>query len=379
MLTNIKKVFFMENNHSEIVIDNNSILRNATKVQTSKKIEHSSSATDDLKYYFKEFIDENDQNTVIVNSKDRVDFDVFLNLKYNSIVNFHKINDIRYINKYFEKVNSLLPDQGLFIGNFESSSQRFTRLIRKYPETYAYLFHTLTFILKRIFPKWSLTKRLYFSITKGKNRYLPLAEVLGRLVSCGFEIINYKEMNNLTYFVGKKIGEPSFDYSASYGLLIKLPRVGKNGKLIKVYKLRTMHPYAEYLQEYIHKKNELKKGGKFKDDFRIAEWGKVFRKLWIDELPMLVNLAKGDLKIVGVRPLSEHYISLYPKKLQDLRIKTKPGLFPPFYLDMPNTLEEIIKSEEKYLNQYFEHPIKTDIKYFKEIMKNILFKGNRSS
>jgi len=369
----------MKNNLSEITFNDSSTLKKA-KEKRSYKSEHISSFTEDhLKYYYKEFIDENGQNTVIVNSKDRADFDVFLNLKYNSIVNFHKINDIRYINKYFEKVNSLLPYQGLFIGNFESSSQRFRRLLRKYPETYAYMFHTLTFILKRIFPKWSLTKGIYFSITKGKNRYLPLAEVLGRLVSCGFEIINYKEMNNLTYFVSKKVGEPNFDHNASYGPLIKLKRIGKNGKKISVYKLRTMHPYAEYLQEYVHKKNHLKTGGKFNNDFRIANWGRIFRKLWIDELPMLINLLIGDLKIVGVRPLSEHYLSLYTEELRQLRFKTKPGLLPPYYADMPKTLKEIMSSEEKYLIQYFEHPIKTDFKYFRIIIKNILIKGQRSS
>jgi len=50
---------------------------------------------------------------------------------------------------------------------------------------------------------------------------------------------------------------------------------------------------------------------------------------------MFYNLLKGEMKLVGVRPLTEHYFSLYRKKLQELRAKTKPGLIPPFYLDMP--------------------------------------------
>ena len=72
-----------------------------------------------------------------------------------------------------------------------------------------------------------------------------------------------------------------------------------------------MHPYAEYLQKFVYEKFSLQEGGKFNNDFRVASWGKVFRKLWIDELPMIINFFKGDLKLVGVRPLSNHYLNLY--------------------------------------------------------------------
>jgi lipopolysaccharide/colanic/teichoic acid biosynthesis glycosyltransferase len=161
--------------------------------------------------------------------------------------------------------------------------------------------------------------------------------------------------------------------------LIKLPRIGKNGKTIWVYKFRTMHPYSEYIQEYVYKKNKLKSGGKIDNDFRISTVGKFFRKYWLDELPMLINLLKGDMKLIGVRPLSKHYMSLYDDELKELRIKTKPGLLPPFYVDMPKTLEEIQASEKKYLYAYLKNPLKTDFNYFFKIIKNILFKGKRSA
>ncbi len=329
--------------------------------------------------YFTKYIDLKSEGVVIVNSKKRSDFDTFLNIDYNSIINFHKINDVRYINKFFEKINSLLPRNGVYIGTFESSNQRKERILSKYPKIYGYPFYFGTFILKRIFPKWAFTKKIYFFLTQGKNRYLSLAEVLGRLVSCGFEIIDYAEPNNQTFFVVKKVKEPSFDENVSYGPLFGMRRIGKNGKVIKVYKIRTMHPYAEYLQSFIHKKNNLSGNGKFKNDFRITTWGKIFRKFWIDELPMLLNLIKGDLKLVGVRPLSQHYLSLYPDSLRNLRLKTKPGLVPPFYADMPKTFTEIVKSEETYLTEYFQNPIKTDIKYFYYCFKNIFFRQARSS
>ena len=61
--------------------------------------------------------------------------------------------------------------------------------------------------------------------------------------------------------------------------------------------------------------------GKIKDDFRMTRWAKIFRKYWLDELPMLINLIKGDVKLVGVRPLSKHYLSLYSEELIQKRFK----------------------------------------------------------
>ena len=60
-------------------------------------------------------------------------------------------------------------------------------------------------------------------------------------------------------------------------------------------------------------------------------------------------------------------------------MKTKPGLIPPFYADMPKTLEEIMASEMRYLEAYEKHPFRTDIRYFFKAMWNILFKGARSN
>jgi lipopolysaccharide/colanic/teichoic acid biosynthesis glycosyltransferase len=140
-----------------------------------------------------------------------------------------------------------------------------------------------------------------------------------------------------------------------------------------------MHPYAEYLQEYIYEQNNLKDGGKFKDDFRITSWGRFFRKFWIDELPMAINFLKGEIKLVGVRPLSEQYLSLYSDELKQKRIQAKPGLVPPFYADLPVSLDDIMQSELKYLNLYNQHPFKTDCSYFLKAVKNIVFKRARTN
>jgi lipopolysaccharide/colanic/teichoic acid biosynthesis glycosyltransferase len=140
-----------------------------------------------------------------------------------------------------------------------------------------------------------------------------------------------------------------------------------------------MHPYSEFIQDYIYKQHDLQHGGKFNDDFRITSWGAVARKVWLDELPMLINYFKGNMKFVGVRPLSKHYYELYNEELRERRIRYKPGLVPPFYADMPSDLESIQASEIRYLNSYDKHPVLTDIRYFWKSMFNILFRRARSN
>jgi lipopolysaccharide/colanic/teichoic acid biosynthesis glycosyltransferase len=139
-----------------------------------------------------------------------------------------------------------------------------------------------------------------------------------------------------------------------------------------------MHAYSEYIQGYVFEQNKLQHGGKFNNDFRVTTIGKVFRRLWIDEFPMLINLLKGDMKLFGVRPLSQHYFDLYTEELREKRIKYKPGLVPPFYVDLPKTLPEIMESEMRYLQLYEKHPYLTDFRYFRKAMWNILFKHARS-
>lgn len=298
---------------------------------------------------------------------------------FKAIVNLKRINDIRYVNKFFEAVNAKLPVGGTFIGCVETKNLRKKRILGKYPIGINYIAYSIDFVVKRVMPKLRCTRKLYFFLTRGQNRVMTRAETLGRLISCGFEIKEEKKISGRLYFVVEKVGDPKFPEDPTYGALVRLRRVGKDGKLFNVYKLRTMHPFAEYLQDYVYKQNELQEGGKFKDDFRVSTLGKIFRKLWIDELPMLRNLLKGQMKLVGVRPLSEQYFNLYSEELQQKRIKYKPGLVPPFYADMPKTMDEIMASEMKYLEAYEKSPFKTDWKYFWMAFNNIVFKKARSS
>jgi len=296
-----------------------------------------------------------------------------------AVINLERINNIRRINKFHEAVNGKLANNGVYVGCAETQDQRKKRILTKFPRLIARPFLFIDFLYKRALPKLPIIKSPYFAITAGHNRVMSKAEILGRLVSCGFEIVETREINNLLYSVTRKAKEPEFDYEASYGPIFKMKRVGKGGEIVKFYKFRTMHPYAEHLQNSIIGENKLDENGKINNDYRVATWGKFLRKYWIDELPMTFNFLKGDLKFFGVRPLSADYFSRYPSKLQKLRIRTKPGLIPPFYVDLPNSFDEIISSEKKYLDEYFQSPIITDLRYLGKALWNIVIKGKRSA
>jgi lipopolysaccharide/colanic/teichoic acid biosynthesis glycosyltransferase len=329
--------------------------------------------------YFSQFVDVESEATFVVSTTNVFNI-LNNNNKFNAIVNLSRTNDIRFINKYFEAVNSRLNEEDIFIGCVETISSRMQRLpIGKIP-IIGRLYFSIEFIFNRLAPKIVGLKKIYFLLTRGRNRLLSRAEVLGRLVCCGFEIVDSKQINGLTYYVVKKIKAPSFDMSPSYGPLYRMPRIGKNGKIIKVYKLRTMHPYAEYLHGYILKLHGYAESGKPANDFRLTPWGKFMRKYWLDELPQLINVLKGDLKLVGVRPISQRYFQDIPKDLQGLRIKSKPGCIPPYVaLNRKGNVKSVLQAEREYLEEKNRNPYTTDTKYFFKALFNIIIKRKRSA
>ncbi len=295
------------------------------------------------------------------------------------LINDYRVNDMRRINQYFLQVYKKMEKGGYFIGRFEPvESYRQRKFFSRYPRRLAFFLYYLNCLWVRVAPKTPKLKAFYFMITRGRNRVLTTAEVLGRLCYCGFQIIDTLALNGEIFFIAQKMFEPSSEKRPSYGLLTSFKRVGMAGKIIHVMKLRTMHPYSEYLQEYVYAKNHLAANGKLNDDFRISKYGRIFRKYWLDELPQIINFFRGDLSLIGVRALSPHYFSLYPDDLQKLRIQFKPGLIPPYYADLPKSFDEVIESERNYLLQKQAHPFKTDVKYLARIVNNILIKRAHS-
>ncbi len=319
-------------------------------------------------------------NTKVFINTGHEDIMLYPNYQYSTIIQLERLNNMRKISQKFSVINEKLADDGIFICCFESKSTRKMQMLKKYPLGLNYIFYSIDFFYTRIMPKVFITRNLYYAMSHGKNRILSKTEVLGRLYCFGFEVVKERKVDHLNYVIARRIKQPEKAYKRIYGPLIRLKRYGKNRKMFEVYKMRTMHPYSEYLQAYIHKKNSLKEGGKFNKDIRVTSVGGFMRRYWIDELPMILNLLKGDMKLVGVRPLSAHYFSLYSKELQELRTKFRPGLLPPFYADMPKTLDDIQLSEMNYLQACEKDGVViTDIKYLFKIMKNIFFKRARSA
>ena len=319
------------------------------------------------------------EKITILNTATSKNIELLQDHSQDLIMNMHDINDFRRINYYLIHAYHKLSTGGLIIGNFIPLDHFYTHLRSQMPHFLYMIFLPFHFIFHRIFPKLSITKQIYFIITKGKNRKLSKAEIFGRLSFCGFKMVQYEQIGNQIYFACKKSKTISEEASPSYGPIVKLKRVAYHGNIINIYKLRTMYPYSEFLQkELMDNFGLMSDGDKILDDFRITSWGKIFRKFWIDELPQLVNWIQGDLKLIGVRALSKTKFDIYPDDLQKLRIQFKPGLIPPFYADLPKSFEGLLDSEKKYLLQKKENVFITDFKYFYKIFINIVFKGARS-
>lgn len=138
-----------------------------------------------------------------------------------------------------------------------------------------------------------------------------------------------KRIERVTYFSTKRL----FDIFASLlGIIFLLPiacivkicslingdknkifykqkRIGKNGEYIYIYKFRSMVPNADKVLKELLKDpsyaKEWKENQKFEHDPRITKMGKILRKTSLDEAPQFINVLKGDMSLIGPRPLIE--------------------------------------------------------------------------
>lgn len=305
-----------------------------------------------------------------------------LNDKHPKIVFFTRpMHTLQKLNECLYMANEML-DYGSYLCCHSMTALLKRKMIETtYPWGVRQVVAGSQYLWHRVCPKLRFTRKLYFALTDGKNRTFSRVEILGRLYRAGFEVVDEQFRQGEFFVTARKIKSPVQDTEPTGSPIIHLQRKGKNGKDIVVHKFRTMFTYSEYIQSYIYQYQHLEIGGKFKDDYRVTAWGRFLRKVWLDELPMVWNLLRGDIKLVGVRPLSKQYFNLYSTEMQELRSRTKPGLLPPFYYERtsPKTLEEVQESERRYLVAYLEHPFKTDWRYFWGIVGNILFRRKHSA
>ena len=138
-------------------------------------------------------------------------------------------------------------------------------------------------------------------------------------------------------------------------------RVGKNGKIFKFYKFRSMVPNADEMLESLLEHNEMEGPAfKMKNDPRITRVGRFIRKASIDELPQLLNVLKGDMSLVGPRPPLVREVEQY-NEYQYLRLSVTPGITC-FWQIQPKrnslTFDEWLELDIKYIR---ERSIKTDL------------------
>jgi lipopolysaccharide/colanic/teichoic acid biosynthesis glycosyltransferase len=136
-------------------------------------------------------------------------------------------------------------------------------------------------------------------------------------------------------------------------ILFSHKRLGQGGKIIKVYKFRTMVSNAEDLLKKMtpEQKIEYEKNFKLENDPRITKLGKFFRESSIDELPQLLNVLKGEMTAVGPRPIVPTELKKYGNYGEKL-LSVKPGLTGSWQTSgrSDTTYEERIQLDMEYID-----------------------------
>lgn len=122
-------------------------------------------------------------------------------------------------------------------------------------------------------------------------------------------------------------------------IIFKQKRPGKNEKIFTLYKFRTMTDKRDI------------DGNLLPDEYRLTKFGKFLRSTSLDELPELINIIKGDMAIVGPRPLLVEYLPYYTEE-EKHRHDVRPGLTGLAQVNGRNLLEwdERLKKDLEYIN-----------------------------
>jgi lipopolysaccharide/colanic/teichoic acid biosynthesis glycosyltransferase len=108
-------------------------------------------------------------------------------------------------------------------------------------------------------------------------------------------------------------------------VLFRQPRIGRNGRGFGMLKFRSMVNDAEVMKDDLRALNEAEGIFKIKDDPRITRVGRFLRRTSLDELPQLLNVLKGDMSLVGPRPLVPDEDAMI-EGWQRRRLAVKPGM-----------------------------------------------------
>ncbi|MGI6249572.1 MAG: sugar transferase [Acutalibacteraceae bacterium] len=146
------------------------------------------------------------------------------------------------------------------------------------------------------------------------------------------------------------------------------PRLGKNGKIFKMYKFRSMTENAQDLR------NEDGSTFNAEDDPRLTKIGKIIRKTSIDELPQLLNVLKGDMSLIGPRPDLPEHMQLYEGN-EARKLEIKPGItgYSQAYFRNSIPWKERIQNDIYYIDNL---TFIMDVKIILQTIKSIVKKDN---
>lgn len=150
-------------------------------------------------------------------------------------------------------------------------------------------------------------------------------------------------------------------------------RIGKNGKEIKIYKFRTMYENAnEMIKDFTEEQmKEWKTNFKLKNDPRVTKVGNILRKTSLDELPQIINIIKGELSIIGPRPVVEEELEKYGANKNKF-LSVTPGLTGFWQANgrSDTTYEQRMQMELYYVDNYnFKLDCQIFFKTFSAVLK----------
>ena len=308
------------------------------------------------------------------------------------LVGSRSVNAVRRLNLYLQDCTSRIAMGGYLVVRYTPLDRVLERMRAQHSGLRYRLAYLSHFIWYRALPKLPYLDVLYFSKpfrfldklfyrpARGRDRVLSRSEVWGRLAFYGFDVIGEEDVGSDGEMVvlARRTAHAITNRKPSYYAVVGLEKVGLDGDVIRLLKVRSMFPFSEFLQKKIFESHGLSATGKFKNDFRLTEYGPLIRRSWLDELPGIYNWLHGDVKLVGMRATSPHFLSLYPASLYDRYILVKPGLVPPIFDEKTAGFEQIAEIEETYLRRYLAAPVRTDIQYFWYTFRDIVFRRVRS-
>jgi exopolysaccharide production protein ExoY len=162
-------------------------------------------------------------------------------------------------------------------------------------------------------------------VAAGSRRQAAAKRALDVIVSFGFLSLFAPLLVAFTLLVWLAQGRP---------ILFKHKRIGKNGKSFECLKFRTMRNDAErvlddYLASSQNARHEWETMRKLRDDPRLTPLGRILRKLSIDEVPQFINVLRGDMSLVGPRPIVESEVPLYGTNFSYYQ-SLRPGITGPW-------------------------------------------------